>query len=1097
MASHSQLLVAIFLFLYRYNAAQVDQDFDVRLENGLYNNSGRVGVYHDGQWGGICGDSWNYNDAIVVCRMIGYNNGTTVSRFPTSDSAWYELYGNQTEPSLVWMGGVQCTGTESSLADCPFNGLGNVNCNEYYGRAFVFCYDEDDTEVKVRLVDGTSNGTGHVEVHYSSIWGSVCYAGFYDREAEVVCRMLGYSNGVSYGDSFFYSTKLPIWMDRLQCNGTETNIADCPFGGWGQISSYMSIATALCYNDFQASDEQQGVRLMNDVSNTSGSVEIMYGGQWSIVCGKNWDDIEAGIVCRMLGYGNGTAQLYTSYMWESREGMKVKIHVNCVGSETSIYNCIFSDVHGYCNNYADGRAGVSCSGALATPIPTDITTRTDSPFAIRLENGLYNNSGRVGVYHDGQWGGVCDYFWNYNDANVACRMLGFSNGTITSRHYTLDSAWYEWFGNETDPDLIWMDNVKCSGMETSLSDCPFDGWGVENCNAYYRSGHAYVFCYDEDDTEVKVRLVDGTSDGAGHVEVHYSSIWGSVCWDGFYNNEAEVVCRMLGYSNGVAYGDSSFSFTKLPKWMEQIQCNGTETNIADCPFGGWGQISSTLGIATALCYNDLQASDEQQGVRLMNDVSNTSGSVEIMYGGQWSIVCGDNWDDIEAGIVCRMLGYGNGTAKSYTSYQRGSRADIKSKIHVNCMGSESSIYSCTLSDVQQYCNSYADGRAGVSCSRTLATPIPTDITTTTDSPFAIRLENGLYNNSGRVGVYHDGQWGGVCDYLWNYNDANVACRMLGFSNGTVTSRRYALDSAWYEWFGNETDPDLIWMYSVQCYGMETSLADCPFDGWGVGNCKSYYSSAYVFCYDEDDTEVNVRLVDGPSDGAGHVEVHYSSIWGSVCWDGFYNIEAEVVCRMLGYSNGVAYGDSSFLFTKLPTWMDWLQCNGTETNIADCPFGGWGQISSRLGIATALCYNDWQASDEQQGVRLMNDVSNTSGSVEIMYGGQWSIVCGNNWDDIEAGIVCRMLGYGNGTAQSYGSYYKVPREDMKVKIHVNCVGSETSLYNCRFSDVLRYCYMDGRAGVSCLGALAAVKTCSVLNSVTIVLINNLCRILSLM
>ena len=26
-----------------------------------------------------------------------------------------------------------------------------------------------------------------------------------------------------------------------------------------------------------------------------------------------------------------------------------------------------------------------------------------------------------------------------------------------------------------------MDNVACTGYETSLSRCPFSGWGVNNC----------------------------------------------------------------------------------------------------------------------------------------------------------------------------------------------------------------------------------------------------------------------------------------------------------------------------------------------------------------------------------------------------------------------------------------------------------------------------------------------------------------------------------------------------------------------------------------------------------------------------------------
>ena len=29
---------------------------------------------------------------------------------------------------------------------------------------------------------------------------------------------------------------------------------------------------------------------------------------------------------------------------------------------------------------------------------------------------------------------------------------------------------------------IWMDNVRCSGLENALDQCNFNGWGQHNCN---------------------------------------------------------------------------------------------------------------------------------------------------------------------------------------------------------------------------------------------------------------------------------------------------------------------------------------------------------------------------------------------------------------------------------------------------------------------------------------------------------------------------------------------------------------------------------------------------------------------------------------
>ncbi|KAL9961267.1 hypothetical protein ACROYT_G030176 [Oculina patagonica] len=89
---------------------------------------------------------------------------------------------------------------------------------------------------------------------------------------------------------------------------------------------------------------------------------------------------------------------------------------------------------------------------------------------VRLVNGGANY-GRVEVYHNGQWGTVCDDDWDINDANVVCKQLGFPSASSAPQVAA--------YGQGSDP--IWMDNVNCQGGEALLFDCAHTGWGIHNC----------------------------------------------------------------------------------------------------------------------------------------------------------------------------------------------------------------------------------------------------------------------------------------------------------------------------------------------------------------------------------------------------------------------------------------------------------------------------------------------------------------------------------------------------------------------------------------------------------------------------------------
>lgn len=44
------------------------------------------------------------------------------------------------------------------------------------------------------------------------------------------------------------------------------------------------------------------------------------------------------------------------------------------------------------------------------------------------------------------------------------------------------------------------------------------------------------------------------------------------------------------------------------------------------------------------------------------------------------------------------------------------------------------------------------------------------------------------NGTGRVEILHDGQWGSVCDYKWDKEDAEVVCIEMGFVKAVHETR---------------------------------------------------------------------------------------------------------------------------------------------------------------------------------------------------------------------------------------------------------------------------------------------------------------------
>jgi len=98
----------------------------------------------------------------------------------------------------------------------------------------------------------------------------------------------------------------------------------------------------------------------------------------------------------------------------------------------------------------------------------------------------------------------------------------------------------------------------------------------------------------------------------------------------------------------------------------------------------------------------------------------------------------------------------------------------------------------------------------------------------------------------------------------------------------------------------------------------------------------------------------VRLDGQTFSSKGLVQVYYNNTWGWVCDQHWDKLDADVVCRELGFTKAtLVYSGSSK--EDGTTWMNNLQCNGNEKSLVMCFHEGWKSHSCKIGqLAGVVC-----------------------------------------------------------------------------------------------------------------------------------------------
>ncbi|KAH3872707.1 hypothetical protein DPMN_035928 [Dreissena polymorpha] len=430
--------------------------------------------------------------------------------------------------------------------------------------------------------------------------------------------MLGFEGGnISvYDDGRFGSGMMKT--HGYDCNGNETDIVHC---NQNEFVPSCSNRTSVGFNCYSITP----IRLLEGTAMFNGRIEIYQrensaNGDWREICYNHLTTKDAIVMCRMIGHPTMYPTIHHAFNQYNSDGRFPTISgFGCSGNETDITECTPDKEWTATSCSYNYRAAINC-GINST---------------VRVMDGPSIKAGRVEVLYNGTWLGICNQRYNYDitsaNINLLCRHMGFNqSGYLTTPTKTRSSKV--------------IPNLACSSSVSDVSDCRSGLWGVvDSCT------QAAIVCNSS------IRLVNGSNERSGRVEVLHRGKWGTVCADGFNVTEADVVCRKAGIRlwNASVLDDSPFGFGAHGYLLNNVSCKSSEHDIGECQSSPWNETYCEDGnVATVLCRV------LETPIRLLGGKTPFDGRVQLHFKNDWKPICYSGYNGkISTDVLCRLLEY--------------------------------------------------------------------------------------------------------------------------------------------------------------------------------------------------------------------------------------------------------------------------------------------------------------------------------------------------------------------------------------------------------------------------------------------------------